>query len=62
MKTTMQVNGTKGMPQLRAKIAANGISTLWYGALAASTATFVGHYPWFFTYVGLLHDGSGNMD
>lgn len=24
--------------------------TLWNGSLAAAGATFVGHYPWFFTY------------
>lgn len=27
-----------------------GPSVFWYGALAASSATFVGHYPWFFVY------------
>jgi len=38
---------------LGAKIKLNGISVLWYGALAASGATLVGHFPWFFTYNSL---------
>ena len=27
-----------------------GLPILWYGALGSASATFVGHYPWFFTY------------
>jgi len=27
-----------------------GVPALYQGALAAASATFVGHYPWFFTY------------
>ncbi|KAI9142445.1 mitochondrial carrier domain-containing protein [Paraphysoderma sedebokerense] len=50
LKTTLQVNGSDGMKLLKHKIRTNGIGTLYHGALAASTATFVGHYPWFFTY------------
>jgi hypothetical protein len=34
------------IPQVRA----NGPTVLYHGALAASAATFVGHYPWFATY------------
>merc|ERR1712194_175287 len=41
VKTTMQVTG---------KIKATGPLALYNGALAAASATFVGHYPWFFTY------------
>lgn len=50
VKTMMQVEGSKGLPMLRAKYRATGIRVFYQGALAASTATFVGHYPWFFTY------------
>lgn len=32
------------------KIKIAGPMTLWNGSLAAAGATFVGHYPWFFTY------------
>jgi len=33
-----------------ARIEAEGILTLWSGALATSFATFAGHYPWFVTH------------
>jgi hypothetical protein len=32
------------------KVKAVGPLSLYNGALAAASATFVGHYPWFFTY------------
>jgi len=48
VKTTMQVTG-KFAPVV-AKVKASGPTVLWHGAIAASSATFVGHYPWFFTY------------
>ncbi|CAM9169861.1 unnamed protein product [Chrysoparadoxa australica] len=50
LKTTMQVSGSQGIPDLKQKIATNGPSVLYEGALATSLATFVGHYPWYFTY------------
>jgi hypothetical protein len=31
---------------LRAKVARSGISALFEGALGASVATWMGHYPW----------------
>ncbi|KAJ3340200.1 hypothetical protein HDU93_007290 [Gonapodya sp. JEL0774] len=49
VKTTMQVVGADGLKVLRTKIATNGPQVLWYGAIAASAATFVGHYPWSFS-------------
>ncbi len=48
-KTTLQVQGTAGLAVLQSRIASDGILTLWSGALAASFATFMGHYPWFLT-------------
>jgi hypothetical protein len=50
LKTVLQVEGAKGLAQLRAKVAAGGVSAMYHGAIAASVATFAGHYPWFFTY------------
>ncbi len=50
VKTIMQVEGSNGLPMLQAKYAKTGVRVFYQGALAASTATFVGHYPWFFMY------------
>jgi len=49
LKTTMQVEGAGGMTKLMTKFRTNGFGTFYQGALAASSATFVGHYPWFAT-------------
>ena len=38
------------MKKLMAKFRVAGPSTFFQGAIAASAATFVGHYPWFFVY------------
>lgn len=43
----LQVEGKNGIPALMAKVQKGGPSVLYHGALAASAATFVGHYPWF---------------
>jgi len=48
VKTTMQVTGT--FSAVTTKVKENGPRALYNGALAAASATFVGHYPWFFTY------------
>ena len=48
VKTTMQVTGK--FSSVVDKIKVGGPLTLYNGALAAASATFVGHYPWFFTY------------
>lgn len=50
MKTIMQVEGKNGLPALAGKVRAGGPGVLYHGALAASAATFAGHYPWFATY------------
>ena len=44
----MQVDGN--LHNLRSKLHIHGITSLYHGSLAASAATFVGHYPWFLTY------------
>ena len=50
VKTSMQVDGAKGIPNLMKKIATDGPICLFRGSMASATATFVGHYPWFATY------------
>jgi hypothetical protein len=47
--TTPQVEGARGLPSLIQKVRVGGPTVLYHGALAASAATFVGHYPWFAT-------------
>ena len=49
-KTILQVEGADGLQKLRAKVKAGGPGVLYHGSLGAMSATFVGHYPWFFTY------------
>jgi len=48
VKTTMQVTGK--FSNVVDKVRVAGPLSLYNGALAAASATFVGHYPWFFTY------------
>lgn len=38
------------MAALASKVKTGGPTVLYGGALAASAATFVGHYPWFAMY------------
>jgi Mitochondrial carrier protein len=49
-KTTLQVEGDKGLEILKERLAKEGVKTLYAGAVASSLATLVGHYPWFFAY------------
>lgn len=56
IKTLLQVEGSKkGWQLVRAKVAGGGPQVLFHGALAASAATFSGHYPWYTTYNYLNH-------
>lgn len=48
IKTTMQVTGK--FSNVVNKVKVEGVPALYHGSLAAASATFVGHYPWFFTY------------
>jgi hypothetical protein len=50
IKTTLQVDGKAGWSNLMAKTKLSGPTVFFHGALASSAATFVGHFPWFFTY------------
>lgn len=50
MKTSLQVDGSRGLQVLQQRLATEGVTCLFSGAAAASLATFVGHYPFFVTY------------
>jgi hypothetical protein len=47
-KTTKQVEGKEGLKKLIEKSSKHP-TALWQGAVGAMTATWVGHYPWFYT-------------
>merc|ERR1719408_683664 len=47
-KTTKQVEGADGLKKLIEKTKKHP-TALWQGAAGAMTATWVGHYPWFYT-------------
>jgi len=49
-KTSLQVHGNKGIQVLKDKVAKEGVKGLYNGALASSTATMMGHFPFFLTY------------
>jgi len=48
-KTILQVEGKNGLKKLHNKVRIGGIPTLYYGSSAAFGATFLGHFPWFYT-------------
>jgi len=50
LKTTLQVEGAKGVSVLAHKLKVGGPPVLWHGSLGAASATLVGHFPWFLTY------------
>ena len=44
------MEGKNGVAALASKVRVGGPGVLYHGALAASAATFAGHYPWFAVY------------
>jgi len=50
LKTSLQVNGKDGLKLLASKYKQNGLGIFYHGTLGTFTATYVGHFPWFFTY------------
>jgi len=50
LKTTMQVEGADAYQMLLDKVAKNGFTTLYAGCIANAVASFVGNFPWWFTY------------
>jgi len=49
-KTSLQVHGNKGIDVLKNKIQKEGVKSLYNGAIASSSATMIGHFPFFLTY------------
>jgi len=49
-KTVLQIEHKKGLAILLAKVRAGNIHVLYSGALANAASSFIGHYPWFYTY------------
>jgi len=49
-KTAKQVHGSNGAAFLSERFRTQGVAGFYQGALAASTSTAVGHYPWFLTF------------
>jgi hypothetical protein len=47
-KTTKQVEGKEGLKKLIEKSKKHP-TALWQGSVATMSATYVGHYPWFYT-------------
>mmetsp|Transcript_68681 Transcript_68681/g.125261 ORF Transcript_68681/g.125261 Transcript_68681/m.125261 type:complete len:287 (+) Transcript_68681:89-949(+) len=47
-KTTKQVEGAEGLKKLIEKTKKHP-TALWQGSVATMSATWVGHYPWFYT-------------
>jgi len=47
MKTTLQVEGKIGVNILLKKVETRGFGSLYDGSLATSSATLMGHFPWF---------------
>ena len=48
LKTTLQVNGS--ITTLKNNLISTGPKVLYNGSIATSSATMVGHYPWFITH------------
>lgn len=61
VKTIMQVEGKSGLNILKMKTRQYGVSVFYYGSVGAAAATFVGHYPWFFTH-NLLEEKLPRVD
>lgn len=50
MKTVLQIEGNKGLANLLSKVRAGQIHLLYSGIMANAASSFIGHYPWFYTY------------
>lgn len=55
LKTSLQVDGVKGIINLKQKIKDHGFKILFNGTIASFSATFVGNYPFFLVYNELNH-------
>jgi len=50
MKTVLQIEGNKGLANLLTKVRSGQIHLLYSGVMANAASSFIGHYPWFYTY------------
>lgn len=50
LKTTLQVEGKKGIPLLKNKLKIGGPSIFYHGSMGAFGATYMGHFPWYYTF------------
>ena len=50
LKTSLQVNGKEGLSILAKKTRGAGAGVFYHGTVATFSATYVGHFPWFFIY------------
>ena len=50
IKTMLQVKGKKALPVLKKKYKMGGPSIFYHGALGAFGATYMGYFPWFYTF------------
>ncbi|KAF8818148.1 putative MC family transporter [Cardiosporidium cionae] len=54
-KTIKQVEGGSGLQELVKKVRVHGFPKLYHGSVASMSATWVGHFPWFFVHNYLSH-------
>jgi hypothetical protein len=50
LKTTLQVEGKNGLSMLKNKFKLGGPSIFYHGSLGAFGATYLGHFPWYYTF------------
>ncbi|KAL7520482.1 hypothetical protein ACHAWX_005207 [Stephanocyclus meneghinianus] len=49
-KTVLQIEGGAGFERLMEKVRRGNVGVLYSGALANAVSSFIGNYPWFYTY------------
>ncbi|KAL3772784.1 LOW QUALITY PROTEIN: hypothetical protein ACHAWU_003343 [Discostella pseudostelligera] len=49
-KTVLQIESKKGLGELMKRVRRGNIHLLFSGSLANAASSFIGHYPWFYTY------------
>ena len=50
IKTMMQVKGKKAIPALKKKYKIGGPSIFYHGSMGAFAATYMGYFPWYYTF------------
>eukprot|EP00820_Chromera_velia_P010041 Cvel_21594.t1-p1 / transcript=Cvel_21594.t1 / gene=Cvel_21594 / organism=Chromera_velia_CCMP2878 / gene_product=hypothetical protein / transcript_product=hypothetical protein / location=Cvel_scaffold2039:461-5152(-) / protein_length=461 / sequence_SO=supercontig / SO=protein_coding / is_pseudo=false len=53
VKVSLQVRGPEALEDIKERVGKEGPQVLWSGAVAATLATVVGHYPFFLTFNAL---------